>query len=205
LGETGHGFQHRIRDRSRPGQVHLIHEDHGIDGIGNGIQVAREGSGDIGRGGVPVLEVEPIEFLGRATGMMKEGFGVGEGVATGHAEESVEGDAGLGLQGAIEFPTFAIVAGDADRMDLADAEGDEIVQDGAGGPGLAADTDDVVDGETGLDGDLGAGGVDVEIAVETEVADDGEAEVGVTGGDGVESVRGHGKDPSGRVGNGDAG
>ena len=76
-----------------------------------------------------------------------------------------------GTKGALEFEAFAVVAAKSDRMNGADAEGDEIVENGPGSAGLASDSDDVVNGETGFDRDLGSGWVDFEIAVEAEVSE----------------------------------
>ena len=49
----------------------------------------------------------------------------------------------------------------------ADAQCDQIVQDGPGGAELAADMDNIVDGQTGFDGDF-RGRIDLQVAVEAE-------------------------------------
>lgn len=141
--------------------------------------------------GCPVFDVEAIEFDRGFVGRADEGLGVGEGAAFGGSEEEREIDTAAGFERAFEFVAFAVDAGDADGENFSDAESDEVIKDRAGGAGLAANVGDVVDGEIRFDGNFLARGVDVEIAVEAKIADDGDAEVRITRGDFIEALRGH--------------
>ena len=78
----------------------------------------------------------------------------------------------LGRERLAQLVALAVVAAEADGVDLADPERDQVVEDRAGRARLAADLDDVVDRQAGLDRGLVLGGVDVQVAVEEEVADD---------------------------------
>lgn len=83
---------------------------------------------------------------------------------------------------------FGVLSGKSNGVECADAEGDEVVEDGAGCSGAASGMDDIMDGEVGFDGDFLEGGIDFEVAVEAEVADDGDLQRGVFGGDCLESM-----------------
>ena len=91
----------------------------------------------------------------------------------------------------MQFEAFAVVAPDSEATDGADPEGHQIVQDGARGPGKAADPGDVVDRQAGFDGGLGPGRIDVEITVEAEVSEQRQSKAWITPGDRLESFRGH--------------
>lgn len=77
-------------------------------------------------------------------------------------------------------------------MDFANAQCDEIIQDGSGGTGLGTNVGDVMDGEVGFDGNFGFRRVDFEIAVEAEIADDCDAELTILAGEGLEAGCIHG-------------
>lgn len=123
--------------------------------------------------------------------MDEQRFAVGEGATIGGLEEMIEVDTGHFGEGASQFVAFAVVAVEADGEEGTNAEGDEIIEDRAGGAGLATDAGDVVDDEIGFDGNFGAGGVDFEIAIEADIAEHGDFELGVVAGDGGESPRIH--------------
>ncbi len=76
----------------------------------------------------------------------------------------------LGLERPAQLVALAIGSAKTDRVGLADAEGNKVVEDGAGRPGLAPDLHHVVHGEAGFDRGFGFRGVDVQIPVEEEVA-----------------------------------
>ena len=115
-------------------------------------------------------------------------------MAIGGGAEVLETGAGPGGEGAPQFVAFTIVAAEAGDMDGADAEGGEIVEDGAGGAGLGADADDIVDREAGFDGGspVSAESTLLEVTVEADIADDGDAEGGVAAGEGMETLGAHG-------------
>ena len=186
-----YGGEHGFGDNAGASDVDLVHEDDGIEAGGECAEVGSDAVRDGSGGCVPVLEVQSAQFTWRFAGRVNEGLGIGEGVAVGRLDEVVEVDAWLPTEGTEELPTFAVVAGDADRAERTNAEGDQVVQDRSGGAGLAADAGDVVDGETGFDGDLAPGGVDVEVAVEAEVSHHGEAERGVAVGEGGQTFGVH--------------
>jgi len=119
--------------------------------------------------------------------MDEKRFAVGECATIGGLEEMIEVDTRHFGEGASEFVAFAVVAVEANGEEGSNAEGDEIIEDRAGGTGLAADTGDVVDDEIGFDRDFGAGGVDFEIAIEADIAEHGDFELGIVTGDGEES------------------
>ena len=103
----------------------------------------------------------------------------------------IELHAMLLLQSAHQFEAFAILAGEADRINRADAETDQIVEDRSSSARLAADTHNVIHRQAGFDGRFGFGGIDFEIAVEAKIAQDSDAKGRVTIGQRVKSGRIH--------------
>jgi hypothetical protein len=103
----------------------------------------------------------------------------------------LELDASSRRQRAPQLVALAVVAAEADGMDLADAERDEVVEDRPGRARLAADLDHVVHGQAGLDRHLLLRGVDVQVTVEEEVAHDADAQPRIPAGDGGEALGVH--------------
>lgn len=91
-------------------------------------------------------------------------------------------------QGTFQFEPLAVVASKADDDDFTDSEGGKVVDDGARTAGLGADVDHVVDGQAGLDGGLDMGRIDLEVTVEAEVADHGQAHAGIPGGERLKAI-----------------
>ena len=72
---------------------------------------------------------------------------------------------------------FAVVARRPNRVQRAGPQSGEVVDDGAGGPGAAANRDDLVGPFPGFDAGLGQPRIDVEILIEKEIAEDRDAAV----------------------------
>ena len=75
-----------------------------------------------------------------------------------------------------QLVALAVVAAEADDVDLADPQCDQVVDDRAGGARLRPHLHHVVDRQPRLDRRLVPGRVDVQVAVEEEVADDRDAQ-----------------------------
>ena len=97
------------------------------------------------------------------------------------------------VEGLLQFVPLAVVADRRRRgRILPDAEGGEVVDDRPEGPRVRPHPDHLVGVQTRLDGRLGEVGVDVEVAVEEQVADDADALAAEGGQDLVdERVRKH--------------
>jgi hypothetical protein len=103
----------------------------------------------------------------------------------------LQADAGLRRERTLELVALAVVAAEADGMDLADAERDEVIEDRTGRARLAADLDHVVHGQPGLDRRLLLPRVDMQVPVEEEVAHDADAQPRIPSGDGLETLGVH--------------
>ena len=122
---------------------------------------------------------------------MEERLGVRERAAFRGAEKVIQGHPRHRAQGAEQFEALAILAAETDGPELAGAESAEVLDDVTGGAGRAAHLGDIVHRQAGLEGGLGLGGIDVEVAVEREIANDADAELRKAGGQGSEALRGH--------------
>ena len=103
------------------------------------------------------------------------------------SQEMLDPDVRHSFKFPAQLESFAIVAGEADRPKLADAESDEVVENRPGGPRLRADADDVMHRQARLDRRFIPTQIDFEIAVEAEVAEHADAQAGVCRGDFRES------------------
>ena len=90
-----------------------------------------------------------------------------------------------------QLVALAVVAAVANGVNRANLECDQIVEDGAGRPRLAPNGDDVVNGKAGLDRRLGLRGIDMQIAVEKEIAHDADAQLAIPVGELVQSIGVH--------------
>lgn len=187
----GNAGEHVVGHRTATGVAGLIHHDEGVEVGRERAERGDELGFNVGGQRRGVLEVEPRELLGRLAGAVEERFRVGKRVARGGGDEVVERDAGHAREGAAEFEALAIVAAVAERVQRAGPEGGGVGEDVARGAGLAAHARDVVHGEAGFDGALGAGGIDIEVAVEREIAEHADAQGGEAAGEVVETRRGH--------------
>ena len=128
--------------------------------------------------GVQFLESSRFSSRGGLAGLDHQRLAVDRRASRGRGEEMLEDHAGPGRQGPAQLVALAVVAAEADGVDLADPQRDQVVEDRAGRARLAADLDDVVDRQAGLDRGLVLRGVDVQVAVEEEVAHDRDAQPG---------------------------
>jgi hypothetical protein len=179
-------------DHSGVGEINLIEDDECVEAGQELVEGLDDGVLDLERGGGPVLEIESAEFFGGRVGSHDYRFGVTERASVRGGEEGIGVDTGELGEGLPELMAFGVVAGEADGMEGTDAEGDEVIEYGAGGSGLGAHACDVMDGQPGFEGGLLPGGVDLEVPVEAKIAENRDAEVGVAGGDLLESRAVHG-------------
>jgi len=75
-----------------------------------------------------------------------------------------------------QFKTFAILTAEPHGEDTRDSEGDEVIQNRARRPWLAANVCDVVNGESSFDGSFLPRWIDLEVTIEAKVSDDRNAE-----------------------------
>jgi hypothetical protein len=69
----------------------------------------------------------------------------------------------------VQFKAFAIVAPQSQTSESAHPERNQVVEHGACRPRQAPDPGDIVHRQSGLDGDLGAGRINIEISIEAKV------------------------------------
>ena len=164
------GLAHPARDDPGFGQLHLIQQEKHVHPFRQIDDPIRQLVLKVIRRRRPVLGVEPVQLARRPAGLDHERLAVDRRDSRGRREEMLQAHAGLGLERPAQLVALAVVAAKADGMDLADAEGDQVVEDRARRPRLAPDFDDVVNRQAGFDRRLGFRGVDVQIPVEEEVA-----------------------------------
>jgi hypothetical protein len=116
--------------------------------------------------GCAVLDVEPVQFRGAAHGLV-----VGRGPPVRGDDQPARFHRLQPGQCLAQFVSLAVVADDRDRIDPADAEGGEVVDHGAQRTWIRPHPRDLVGGEAGLDRRLVEVGVDVEVAVEEQIAE----------------------------------
>ena len=80
-----------------------------------------------------------------------------------------------------QIVAMPVVADDGDRRQAANAQGDEIVDHRAERAGRISDAKDLVRLESGLDGKLVLAGREIEVAIEEQIADQGDREVWKSG------------------------
>ena len=126
----------------------------------------------------PVLGIEAVQFAGRTAGLDQERLAVDGRSARRRGEEAVEVHSGRGGEGLAQLVAFAVVAAEADCVNLTDPERDQVVEDRAGRAGLAADlrrrcrpVKPVSIEVSFLDGSM------CKIAVEEKVAHDGDSQL----------------------------
>src|SRR5262249_12225204 len=83
------------------------------------------------------------------------------------------------LQSPAQFKTLSVVPAEPHRKNAAYAESRQIIQDGAGTPGLRANVYDVEDRQACFNGSFLFVRVDLEVTIQTEVAQHGDAQAGV--------------------------
>ena len=129
------GLAHTFGHDSRFGQLDLIQQQKHIE--------PRRQLGDPGgqlvlkifRRRRPVLGVEPVQLARDLSGLDHQRLAVDRGDPRVRCDEMVESHTGLGRQRPAQLVALAVVAAKADGVDLADAQGDQVVEDGAGRAG----------------------------------------------------------------------
>ena len=119
-----------------------------------------------------VLDVEPIQFARRLAGDAKHRLGVGRRAPARGRQNRDRVHGRHSRQSLSQLVTFAVVANHRNGNDSADAERHQVIDDRAGRTGIRAHADDLVGVLPGFDGGLGQRRVDVEVAVEKQVAED---------------------------------
>lgn len=168
----GNGIEHRGGNRAHFARASLIHDNEHIELRCEDRDAVDELSLHVGRSRRAIDDIESGEFLGRSVGAMEQGLGIGEGLSFGGGLKMGEIDTGHATERAAQFEPFTVVAAVADGEELLNPKGGEISSDISGGPGLAAHLADLMNGQAGFDGGLGLRGIDIEIAIEREIADD---------------------------------
>ena len=190
--ERGVGrLAHPTRDDPRFGQLHLIQHEKHVHPFRQIDDPVRQLALKVVRRRRPVLGVEAVQLAGRPAGLDHERLAVDRRDSRGRRDEMLEAHAGLGFERPAQLVALAVVAAKADGMDLADPEGDQVVEDRAGCTRLAPDLHDVVNRQAGFDRRLGFRGVDMQVPVEKEVAHDADAQLGIAIGDGVKTFGVH--------------
>ena len=185
------GFEKLGGDHTRLRQIDLIHENHRVHFRGNARHAIDETALQQRRSRRPVLAVEPVQFHRSFTRLHDQWLAIREGAAQIGFDEVLELHATTCQQRTAQLIAFAIFAAEADRIDLADTERDEVVQDGPRRARLAAHVDDIVNRQPGFDGDLLSRRIDLQITVEAEVADDGDAQARIARADFLEAGEVH--------------
>ena len=99
---------------------------------------------------------------------------------------------GMPLHGAEQLEALAVLAGKPHGNDPADAQGNQVIEHGARPAGLGPHPHDVENAEAGLERGLLAGRVDLQVAVEAEVAQHGDRQVAIAAGNLLELRGSHG-------------
>ncbi len=173
------------------GPVDLVQQQEGVHPAGHREDAGRQVALEVVGRRRPVLGVEPVQFAGRLARLDHHRFAVDRRASRGRGEEVRQDHAGPGRQRPAQLVALAVVAAEADGVDLADPERDQVIEDRPGRARLAADLHDVVDRQARLDRRLVPGRVDVQVTVEEEVAHDPDAQLRVPAGDGEESFGVH--------------
>ena len=184
-------LQHFRRDDTGFGHVHLIEQDERIDVREKMVDRADDPALKGARRGRPVLKVKAIQLERRFLRRGDEGLQVGECAPLFGCEEVPEANARHDFQRAAKLKPFGVVAGESDRVNRAHLEANQVVEDRARASRFAADIDDVVNRQAGLDRNLPFSRINLQIPVQAKVADHRDAEGGVLLGDRLETVRGH--------------
>src|SRR6266699_3895016 len=167
--------------------INLVQQHHCCQGPGCLGEPAHQQALDcLGRWG-PVFEVQTVEFDGRLVGRQHQRFAIGECSAVLGLEEIIQPNSWAAFQGAAQFKAFAILPDETDGIDGSDSQRGKVVEDGSSSARLGADIDHVVHGQAGFKGNFLLGRIDFQVAVEAEIAKDGDAQAGVVLDDGFEA------------------
>ena len=109
--------------------------------------------------------------------MADQRFGVGEGVSMRSGDEVIDVNPSKRLKGSAQLPAFGIFSAKSDKMNIWDPQRHQIVQDGAGSSRLAPHLINVVDLQSRFDGDFSSAGVNLKVAIQTDITDNAEPEM----------------------------
>ena len=107
-------------------------------------------------------------------------------------QEAVHPHARHALHRADQLEALAVLAGKPHGNDPADAQGHQVIEHGARPAGLGPHPHDVEDAQAGLERGLRAGRIDLQVAIEAEVAQHGDRQAAVAAGDLLELRGSHG-------------
>jgi hypothetical protein len=124
----------------------LIEQDNGVDLLNHFVQAAGQLGFDFGRRRRPVLGIEAIQFARGSISLDAQRLAVDGCPAEGGGQKMFEVNPREAYERAAELVAFAVVAAEADGVNLADTECNQVVEDRARGARLTADFDDVVNG-----------------------------------------------------------
>src|SRR5262249_8367802 len=113
-----------------------------------------------------------IQLAGRLAGLDEHRLGICRRATSAPGEYAISDDGGQPPEFLSQLVPLAIVPDQRDRPNRPDAEGGQVVDDGPEGPRVRSHPNHLIRVQTRLDGWLGEGGVDVQVAVEKEVAEE---------------------------------
>jgi hypothetical protein len=124
--------------------------------------------------------------------MDQQGLRVGKCVSLRAFNKPIELHAGHSFQGAAKLVSLPITADGGSGIDRPNTEGNEVIEDGAGAARLAADAHHIVDRKVRFDGGFLKARIDLKVAVQADIPDQADFQLGEAGGDLVELARSHG-------------
>src|SRR5438105_4614983 len=98
----------------------------------------------------PVLAVETVQFHRWFAGFVDERLAISKGPALIGFPEMLEANPGSAAECGSQFEAFAVFPGKPNGINIPDAKRGQIVQNRSGAAGLAANVDNVVNRQAGL-------------------------------------------------------
>lgn len=186
------GLQHILSDRPHPGNSGLIHYDQDVNLRCESLHAGDEFIFHRSRSGRAVFDIKSGKFFRGVTRMMQEGFGITERPPFFRLLKKGEINAGQSIECSSQFETFAVITMVTNGEKLGGTIGGEVGRDIAGGPGLAPHLADVINRQARFERNFGLGGINIEIAIEREIADDPHTECADVLKERVKAVGAHG-------------
>src|SRR5207248_8771656 len=117
-----------------------------------------------------ILGIEPVQFARRLPRLNDQRLAIGESAAIRRLQKIIEINASFFSLRADQFITFSIFAGEANGVERADAECDQVVEDCARSARLAADAHYDVNWQTPRNRCVRSCRIDPEVPLETKIA-----------------------------------